>query len=96
MSMMLDSLQSTRRQHVGGTPEDDRQEDAVLFIDDLTALLRVSRSTIERRLREGTFPIPRLDPLDRRPRWSRHSVERYLETRWQPLRKRGRRTSGMR
>ena len=74
MSMMLDSLRSTRRRHVGATGEDDRKEDVVLFIDDLTALLRVSRSTIERRLREGTFPIPTLDPLDRRPRWSRKAA----------------------
>ena len=95
--MMLDSLKSARRGRVGDTHEDGRQEDAVLFIDDLTVLLRVSRSTIERRLREGTFPIPRLDPLDRRPRWSRRAVERYLESRSGPLRKgRGRRTFGMR
>jgi predicted DNA-binding transcriptional regulator AlpA len=48
----------------------------ILFIDDVAAMLRVSRSTIERRRREGTFPIPELPGLDSRPRWSRVSVER--------------------
>jgi hypothetical protein len=50
----------------------------ILFIDDVAALLRVSRSTIERRRREGTFPIPELPGLDCRPRWSRVAVERFL------------------
>jgi len=95
--MMLDSLKSARRGRVGDTHEDGQQEDAVLFIDDLTMILRVSRSTIERRLREGTFPIPRLDPLDRRPRWSRRAVERYLEAQPGPPRRvRGRRAFGIR
>ena len=50
----------------------------VLFIDDLAYVLRTSRSTIERRRRAGTFPIPELPSIDERPRWSRHAVERYL------------------
>lgn len=60
----------------------------VLFLEDVAALLRVSRSTIERRRRQGTFPIPELPPLDRRPRWSRTEVQRFIEsTRWtQPRR----------
>ena len=60
--------------------ERSRSEPAVLFLDDVAALLRVSRSTIERRRRQGTFPIPELPPLDRRPRWSRGDVERFLES----------------
>jgi hypothetical protein len=32
----------------------------VLFINDLVRLLRTSRSTIERRRRSSTFPIPEL------------------------------------
>lgn len=63
--------------------------EAVMFLDDLAALLRVSRSTIERRRREGSFPIPELDALDRRPRWSRRAVERYLAS--APRAARGRR-----
>ena len=75
--MMLDKSRSA--------PDDDqsgvRREQGgaeVMFLDDLATVLRVSRSTIERRRRAGTFPIPELDSLDRRPRWSRRAVDRYL------------------
>ena len=47
---------------------------------DLAKLLRVSRSTIERRRHEGSFPIPELVAIDRRPRWSRRAVLAYLAT----------------
>ena len=50
----------------------------VLFIEDLVQIFRTSRSTIERRRRSGTFPIPELPAIDERPRWSRQAVERYL------------------
>jgi len=50
----------------------------VLFIEDVARVLRTSRSTIERRRRSGTFPIPELPAIDERPRWSRQAVERYL------------------
>jgi hypothetical protein len=50
----------------------------VLFIDDLVRILRTSRSTIERRRRSGSFPIPQLASIDGRPRWSRLAIERYL------------------
>jgi hypothetical protein len=50
----------------------------VLFIEDVARILRTSRSTIERRRRSGTFPIPELPAIDERPRWSRQAVERYL------------------
>ena len=50
----------------------------VLFIEDLAQILRTSRSTIERRRRSATFPIPELPAIDERPRWSRQAVERYL------------------
>lgn len=50
----------------------------VLFIEDLASVLRTSRSTIERRRRAGTLPIPELPSIDERPRWSRQAVERYL------------------
>jgi hypothetical protein len=52
----------------------------VLFMDDLARVLRTSRSTIERRRRVGTFPIPELPSIDERPRWSRQAVERYLSS----------------
>jgi hypothetical protein len=50
----------------------------VLFIEDVARILRTSRSTIERRRRAGTFPIPELPGIDERPRWSRRAVEGYL------------------
>lgn len=50
----------------------------VLFIDDLARVLGCSRSTIERRRRSGTFPIPELPALDSRPRWSREAVDTFL------------------
>lgn len=52
----------------------------VFFIGDLVRLLRVSRSTIERRRRAGRFPIPELPAIDERPRWSRVAVEQYLSS----------------
>lgn len=50
----------------------------VLFIEDVARILRTSRSTIERRRRAGSFPIPELVSIDGRPRWSRQAVDRYL------------------
>jgi predicted DNA-binding transcriptional regulator AlpA len=50
----------------------------VLFIEDVAKVLRVSRSTIERRRRHGSFPVPELPCLDSRPRWSRQAIERFL------------------
>ena len=52
----------------------------VLFIEDVARILRTSRSTIERRRRAGSFPIPELLSIDGRPRWSRLALERYLAT----------------
>jgi predicted DNA-binding transcriptional regulator AlpA len=52
----------------------------VLFIDDIAQVLRTSRSTIERRRRSGTFPIPELPSIDGRPRWSRQAIERFLSS----------------
>jgi hypothetical protein len=64
----------------------------VLFIEDVARVLRTSRSTIERRRRAGTFPIPELPSIDERPRWSRQAVERYLASTNEGMRsRRGRR-----
>ena len=51
-------------------PTEPVSQPVVLFIDDLARVLRTSRSTIERRRRAGTFPIPELPGIDGRPRWS--------------------------
>jgi hypothetical protein len=45
----------------------------MLFIEDLAGVLRTSRSTIARRRRAGTFPIPELPGIDRRT----HGVELF-------------------
>ncbi len=55
-------------------------EEAVYLIDDLARVLKISRATIDRRRRSGTFPIPELPALDGRPRWSVAMVRRFLET----------------
>lgn len=66
----------------------------VLFIDDLARILRASRSTIERRRRAGTFPIPELPSIDERPRWGRQAIEAYLTSTSAGLRPRRGRSSG--
>jgi hypothetical protein len=62
--------------------DDSRRDPAltldVFFIEDVARVLRTSRSTIERRRRNGSFPVPELPRLDGRPRWSRQAVERFL------------------
>ena len=52
----------------------------VFFIEDVARVLGTSRSTIERRRRSGTFPIPELPRIDGRPRWSREAVQDYLKS----------------
>lgn len=65
-----------------GSPFDNvvhLQDNEILFIPDLARTFRTSRSTIERRLRDGDLPVPELLPrIDKRPRWSRRAVEAYL------------------
>lgn len=70
----------------------DRRPD-VLFLEEVAEMLRVSRSTIERRRRDGTFPVAELPSFDRRPRWSRRAIEQFLDSgRWsRPMRGRPRR-----
>jgi phage terminase Nu1 subunit (DNA packaging protein) len=51
---------------------------AIYFMEDLVQLLGTSRRTIQRLRRHGAFPIAELPALDKRPRWSRVAVERYL------------------
>ena len=60
---------------------DYRMENAVLFIQDLARVLRISRSTIDRRMAAGTFPIPPLPALDNRLRFAKTDVDAYLANR---------------
>jgi predicted site-specific integrase-resolvase len=50
----------------------------VLFLTDVAAVLRTSTRTIKRHLRAGTFPIPSLPGIDKRVRFARVDVARYL------------------
>ena len=52
----------------------------VLTLEELASLLYTSPTTIKRRLRAGTFPIRPLVGIDRRRRWSRADVRRYLDS----------------
>jgi predicted DNA-binding transcriptional regulator AlpA len=94
VAMIHEDISSPGAAIAAGTEGERKSE--VLFLEDVAEMLRVSRSTIERRRREGTFPVPELPSLDRRPRWSRRSVEQYLGAgRWSaPRRGRPRRRLG--
>src|SRR5437762_2008522 len=50
----------------------------ILFINDMVRLLRTSRTTIERRRRERSFPFPELPAIDSRPRWSGRLVQQMI------------------
>ncbi|MYN65020.1 MAG: helix-turn-helix domain-containing protein [Acidobacteria bacterium] len=52
---------------------------AVLLLDDVAALLRCSTTTIKRRLRARVFPVAPLSGIDKRPRWSKAALLRWLE-----------------
>jgi hypothetical protein len=62
-------------------------EPDVLFVEDVAKLLRTSRTTIERRRKDRSFPIPELPAIDKRARWARRSVEEYLSASTIPLRR---------
>ena len=70
-------------QIVDGGREDERGEriPAVCFIEDVARILKTSRRSIERRRRYGTFPIPELPAIDRRPRWSGVLVREFRDGR---------------
>jgi len=50
----------------------------VCFIDDVARALRCSTTTIKRRLRVGTFPIPSLPSIDSRRRWAGEDVRQFI------------------
>ena len=50
----------------------------VLFLEDVSVLLRCSPSTIKRRLRAHVFPVAPLPGIDKRPRWSKAALAQWL------------------
>ena len=50
----------------------------VLFLPDLATVLKTSERTIKRRLRAGTFPIRTLPSIDKRHRFAKVDVARFL------------------
>jgi len=50
----------------------------VLLLPEIAAVLRTSTRTIKRHLRAGTFPIPSLPGIDKRLRFAKADVARYL------------------
>ena len=68
----------------------------VLFLEDLAALLRCSRATLERRVKARVFPVAPIQGVDRRPRWSKVAVMQWLALggpSHAPMRPRQRRTA---
>ncbi len=52
----------------------------VLLLEDVAALLRCSTTTVKRRLRAHVFPVAPLAGIDKRPRWSKAALLRWLES----------------
>ena len=57
-------------------------------IADLCRILQRSRAAIYKRLKNGTFPIPEIEPRDGQPRFKGQLVALYLDSRLAPARKR--------
>ena len=51
----------------------------VLILDELAEVLRTLPRTIKRHLRACSFPIPRLAGIDKRLRFAKADVERYVQ-----------------
>ena len=62
----------------GDEPVDVEALPEVLFLEDLAALLRCSRSTLERRLKARVLPLKPIDGVDKRPRWSKAAALHWL------------------
>ncbi len=51
----------------------------ILYDRDVCVLLDISLTTLKKLRRQHVFPIPELPKLDKRHRYSRRDVERYLD-----------------
>lgn len=66
------------RNAAGDDPIDVERLPAVLFLEELAALLRCSRATLERRIKSRVFPVSPIRGVDSRPRWSKVAVMQWL------------------
>ncbi len=62
----------------GDEPVDVEALPEVLFLEDMAALLRCSRSTLERRMKARTFPLAPIHGVDKRLRWSKAAALHWL------------------
>ena len=62
----------------GDEPIDVEALPEVLFVDDVAALLRCSRSTLERRVKTRAFALAPIRGIDKRWRWSKTAVLQWL------------------
>lgn len=62
----------------GDEPIDVAALPEVLFLDDMAALMRCSRSTLERRVKARTFALAPIRGIDKRWRWSKTAVLQWL------------------
>ena len=95
-SKAIAELGGAARDAAGDDPIDVERLPAVLFLEELAALLRCSRATLERRVKARVFPVPPIQGVDSRPRWSKVAVLQWLALGGPsdaPLRLRQRRTA---
>ena len=50
----------------------------VCLLDDLARILQTSKRTLERRRASGVLPLRELPAIDKRPRYSRDEVQKFL------------------
>ncbi len=62
----------------GDEPIDVEALPEVLFVEDVAALMRCSRSTLERRVKARVFPLAPIRGIDKRWRWSKTAVLQWL------------------
>lgn len=62
----------------GDEPIDVEALPEVLFVEDMAALMRCSRSTLERRVKARAFPLAPIRGIDKRWRWSKTAVLQWL------------------
>ena len=75
-----EAMSDTVRSPSNGRSSRGRLDDFgdVLFLTDVAAVLKTSERTIKRRLRSGNFPIRTLPSIDKRHRFAKVDVARFL------------------